>query len=113
MPDTEPKRKPVFIEKIMPVKLLNEQVYYENGGNFIVNLPSFVDAIPFVANTAQSSFYEIRCSCAVFESAIIFSFKNHSVLLNCAVRANFDFQYFFLCFLHGDRLNVLLIISIC
>ena len=33
MPDTEPKRKQVFIEKIMPVKLLNEQVYYENGGN--------------------------------------------------------------------------------
>ena len=28
-----PDRKPVFIEKIMPVKLLNEQVYYENGGN--------------------------------------------------------------------------------
>jgi putative DNA methylase len=28
-----PKRKPVFIEKIMPVKLLNEQVYYEHGGN--------------------------------------------------------------------------------
>ncbi|MFN8797425.1 MAG: DUF1156 domain-containing protein, partial [Pseudanabaena sp.] len=26
-------RKPVFIEKIMPVKLLNEQVYFENGGN--------------------------------------------------------------------------------
>lgn len=26
-------RKPVFIEKIMPVKLLNEQVYYEHGGN--------------------------------------------------------------------------------
>jgi adenine-specific DNA methylase len=26
-------RKQVFIEKIMPVKLLNEQVYYENGGN--------------------------------------------------------------------------------
>jgi adenine-specific DNA methylase len=23
----------VFIEKIMPVKLLNEQVYYEHGGN--------------------------------------------------------------------------------
>lgn len=33
MPDTEPKRKQVFIEKIMPVKLLNAQVYYENGGN--------------------------------------------------------------------------------
>jgi putative DNA methylase len=28
-----PKRKPVFIEKIFPVKLLNEQVYYEHGGN--------------------------------------------------------------------------------
>ena len=28
-----PKRKPVFIEKVMPVKLLNEQVYYEHGGN--------------------------------------------------------------------------------
>jgi putative DNA methylase len=28
-----PKRKSVFIEKIMPVKLLNEQVYYEHGGN--------------------------------------------------------------------------------
>ncbi len=27
------QRKPVFIEKIMPVKLLNEQVYFENGGN--------------------------------------------------------------------------------
>jgi putative DNA methylase len=27
------KRKPVFIEKIFPIKLLNEQVYYENGGN--------------------------------------------------------------------------------
>ncbi len=26
-------RKQVFIEKIMPVKLLNEQVYYEHGGN--------------------------------------------------------------------------------
>jgi putative DNA methylase len=26
-------RPKVFIEKIMPVKLLNEQVYYENGGN--------------------------------------------------------------------------------
>ena len=25
--------KPVFIEKIMPVKLLNAQVYYENEGN--------------------------------------------------------------------------------
>jgi adenine-specific DNA methylase len=30
---TTPKRKPVFIEKIMPVKLLNGQVYYEHGGN--------------------------------------------------------------------------------
>lgn len=28
-----PSRKPVFIEKIMPVTLLNEQVYYEHGGN--------------------------------------------------------------------------------
>ncbi len=28
-----PKRQRVFIEKIFPVKLLNEQVYYENGGN--------------------------------------------------------------------------------
>ncbi len=27
------KRKPVFIEKIFPIKLLNEQVYHENGGN--------------------------------------------------------------------------------
>ncbi len=26
-------RKPVFIEKIFPVKLLNQQVYYEHGGN--------------------------------------------------------------------------------
>ena len=26
-------RPPVFIEKIMPVKLLNQQVYYEHGGN--------------------------------------------------------------------------------
>lgn len=29
----EPQRKPVFIEKIFPVNLLNQQVYYENGGN--------------------------------------------------------------------------------
>lgn len=30
---TAPKRPSVFIEKVMPVKLLNEQVYYEHGGN--------------------------------------------------------------------------------
>ncbi|NBO32137.1 MAG: DUF1156 domain-containing protein, partial [Cyanobacteria bacterium WB6_1B_304] len=28
-----PSRPPVFIEKIMPVELLNQQVYFENGGN--------------------------------------------------------------------------------
>lgn len=28
-----PNRPKVFIEKIMPVELLNQQVYYENGGN--------------------------------------------------------------------------------
>jgi adenine-specific DNA methylase len=33
MTDPKPDRKPVFIEKIMPVTLLNEQVYYEHGGN--------------------------------------------------------------------------------
>ncbi len=33
MPESTPKRPPVFIEKVMPVKLLNEQVYYEHGGN--------------------------------------------------------------------------------
>jgi adenine-specific DNA methylase len=30
---TTPNRPKVFIEKIMPVELLNQQVYYENGGN--------------------------------------------------------------------------------
>ena len=30
---TPPNRPKVFIEKIMPVELLNQQVYYENGGN--------------------------------------------------------------------------------
>jgi adenine-specific DNA methylase len=30
---TTPNRSKVFIEKIMPVELLNQQVYYENGGN--------------------------------------------------------------------------------
>ncbi|MFB2836423.1 DUF1156 domain-containing protein [Floridanema evergladense] len=29
----KPNRPPVFIEKIMPVTLLNEQVYFEHGGN--------------------------------------------------------------------------------
>ncbi|MFB2891708.1 DUF1156 domain-containing protein [Aerosakkonemataceae cyanobacterium BLCC-F50] len=33
MSDSPRKRPPVFIEKIMPVELLNEQVYYEHGGN--------------------------------------------------------------------------------
>jgi adenine-specific DNA methylase/very-short-patch-repair endonuclease len=34
MTDAKPtSRKPVFIEKIFPVKLLNQQVYYEHGGN--------------------------------------------------------------------------------
>ncbi|MBD2093269.1 DUF1156 domain-containing protein [Microcoleus sp. FACHB-1515] len=33
MTDPTPKRKSVFIEKIMPVTLLNRQVYYEHGGN--------------------------------------------------------------------------------
>ncbi|ANV85856.1 DNA methylase (plasmid) [Picosynechococcus sp. PCC 7003] len=30
---TTPQRKSVFIEKIFPVNLLNQQVYFENGGN--------------------------------------------------------------------------------
>lgn len=30
---SQPPRPSVFIEKIMPVKLLNEQVYFEHGGN--------------------------------------------------------------------------------
>ena len=30
---TSPPRSPVFIEKIFPVNLLNQQVYFENGGN--------------------------------------------------------------------------------
>ena len=33
MNDQPTSRKPVFIEKIFPVKLLNQQVYYEHGGN--------------------------------------------------------------------------------
>lgn len=33
MPGPTSKRPSVFIEKVMPVKLLNEQVYYEHGGN--------------------------------------------------------------------------------
>jgi putative DNA methylase len=33
MTDQPQSRKPVFIEKIFPVKLLNQQVYYEHGGN--------------------------------------------------------------------------------
>jgi putative DNA methylase len=33
MTNPTPLRKPVFIEKIFPVKLLNQQVYYEHGGN--------------------------------------------------------------------------------
>ena len=33
MTDQPQNRKPVFIEKIFPVKLLNQQVYYEHGGN--------------------------------------------------------------------------------
>ena len=33
MTDQPTSRKPVFIEKIFPVKLLNQQVYYEHGGN--------------------------------------------------------------------------------
>lgn len=33
LPMNKSQRPQVFIEKIMPVKLLNEQVYYEHGGN--------------------------------------------------------------------------------
>ncbi len=33
MPNPTPKRPALFIEKMMPVQLLNEQVYYEHGGN--------------------------------------------------------------------------------
>jgi putative DNA methylase len=33
MPDPTPNRPAVFIEKIFPVTLLNQQVYYEHGGN--------------------------------------------------------------------------------
>lgn len=33
MSEPTPERPSVFIEKVMPVKLLNEQVDYEHGGN--------------------------------------------------------------------------------
>ncbi|WP_035736427.1 DUF1156 domain-containing protein, partial [Limnospira platensis] len=33
MSETYTNRPRLFIEKIMPIKLLNEQVYFENGGN--------------------------------------------------------------------------------
>ena len=33
MSNSTPKRPELFIEKMMPVQLLNEQVYYEHGGN--------------------------------------------------------------------------------
>lgn len=33
MPESHPNRPSVFIEKIFPVTLLNQQVYYEHGGN--------------------------------------------------------------------------------
>jgi putative DNA methylase len=33
MTDAKPSRPAVFIEKIFPVTLLNQQVYYEHGGN--------------------------------------------------------------------------------
>jgi adenine-specific DNA methylase len=33
MADSKPTRPAVFIEKIFPVTLLNQQVYYEHGGN--------------------------------------------------------------------------------
>ncbi|MHC5855118.1 DUF1156 domain-containing protein, partial [Nostoc sp.] len=33
MPDSTPKRPAVFIEKMMPVQVLNEQVNFEHGGN--------------------------------------------------------------------------------
>ena len=33
MTDSQPTRPSVFIEKIFPVTLLNQQVYYEHGGN--------------------------------------------------------------------------------
>jgi putative DNA methylase len=33
MTDSTPKRPSVFIEKMMPVQILNEQVNFEHGGN--------------------------------------------------------------------------------
>jgi putative DNA methylase len=33
MSNPTPKRPHLFIEERMPVQLLNEQVYYEHGGN--------------------------------------------------------------------------------
>jgi putative DNA methylase len=46
-------RKPVFIEKIMPVKLLNEQVYYENGGNPFKGLHRWYSRKPLAFSRAS------------------------------------------------------------
>ncbi|MFN9888762.1 MAG: DUF1156 domain-containing protein, partial [Pseudanabaena sp.] len=46
-------RKPVFIEKIMPVKLLNEQVYYENGGKPFKGLHRWYSRKPLAFSRAS------------------------------------------------------------
>ncbi|MFN7356278.1 MAG: DUF1156 domain-containing protein, partial [Pseudanabaena sp.] len=46
-------RKPVFIEKIMPVKLLNEQVYYENGGKPFKGLHQWYSRKPLAFSRAS------------------------------------------------------------
>ncbi|HEY9863008.1 MAG TPA: DUF1156 domain-containing protein [Candidatus Obscuribacterales bacterium] len=50
---SQPPRPAVFIEKIMPVKLLNEQVYFEHGGNPFKGLHRWYSRKPLSVSRAS------------------------------------------------------------
>ncbi|MFO7031986.1 DNA methylase [Limnospira fusiformis CCALA 023] len=53
MSETYTNRPRLFIEKIMPIKLLNEQVYFENGGNPFKGLHRWYSRKPLAFSRAS------------------------------------------------------------
>ncbi|MDZ8258980.1 DUF1156 domain-containing protein [Nostoc sp. ChiQUE01b] len=53
MNNSKPKRPDVFIEKMMPVQVLNEQVNFEHGGNPFKGLHRWYSCKPLSFNRAS------------------------------------------------------------
>ncbi len=81
---TKSQRPQVFIEKIMPVKLLNQQVYYEHGGNPFKGLHRWYSRKPLSFSRASvlASLLPADISMAEFEYLLGLHPEKDGILIN-------------------------------